>query len=340
MSRNQRGFATIIVSIVVSVIITLITLGYASAMNRQQRQALNQVLNAQAYYASESGVNDVLARIVVEPVMASQLTCGDSKLIPDNEGRDTGASVQCTNINTAPPFLYYQSVPTDSSRARYLQIRGKSGITKLRISWNPSNNANVTSLPNPDTIRPPYYNISSWPSNVGVLRMVMIPFVPGNNRQNMIEATSHYHLFPTNTTSASSISQDNARSTSAGGPAILNASCTTSSISTVNSPLPCNVVITNIPTSGEFVIAITSLYRANNVAVETFSASDTLAPIENVQILVDVTARGTDVLRRLNVRIPYRETVSPRPFPAIEASDGICKLFTYSSAGSTDSCNI
>jgi hypothetical protein len=36
-------------------------------------------------------------------------------------------------------------------------------------------------------------------------------------------------------------------------------------------------------------------------------------------------------LRRLNVRVPTRASVSPRPFPAIEASQDICKLAQYDS---------
>lgn len=336
MPKNEKGFATIVVSIVVAVIITLITLGYAGAMNRQQRQALNQVLNAQAYYASESGVNDVLADIVNNPTIGAQSNCGATRQIPDNNGSDVGASIRCTNIDPDPPFLYYQSIPTDSNSAQYIRFSGRTGVDRLRISWNPANNSNPTALP-ASPVSTPFYASSTggttpnWPSNVGALRMIMVPFQTNNNRQQIIDATSHYYLFPTNTATASSINQADATTVSANGPALINASCSSSAVTVTNAPLPCNAVIAGIPQSGEIVLVISSLYRANNVAIEAFAGATTPRPIENVQVLVDVTARGTDVLRRLNVRVPTRASVSPRPFPAIEASQDICKLAQYDS---------
>ena len=62
--RDQRGIASLIITMVSMVIVTLIVLGFATLSRREQRQSLDRQLSTQAFYAAESGVEDARAVIL------------------------------------------------------------------------------------------------------------------------------------------------------------------------------------------------------------------------------------------------------------------------------------
>ena len=57
---DESGMASIIVTLIMSVVITLIVLGFAQVSTREQSNALQNQLSTTAYYAAESGINDVV----------------------------------------------------------------------------------------------------------------------------------------------------------------------------------------------------------------------------------------------------------------------------------------
>ena len=58
---DQRGFAAIVVALVLILVLSLLTIGFAELMRHEQRSALDKQLSSQAYYAAESGVNDAVS---------------------------------------------------------------------------------------------------------------------------------------------------------------------------------------------------------------------------------------------------------------------------------------
>ncbi len=63
LKQNESGLAAIAVTMIIMGIVTLIVVGFATLMRREQRQALDQQLSTQAFYAAESGVNATRAYI-------------------------------------------------------------------------------------------------------------------------------------------------------------------------------------------------------------------------------------------------------------------------------------
>src|ERR1039458_10050844 len=60
---DQSGFASIVIASVIILVLSLITVGFAQLMQREQRSALDRQLSSQAYYAAESGINDAVSAI-------------------------------------------------------------------------------------------------------------------------------------------------------------------------------------------------------------------------------------------------------------------------------------
>jgi hypothetical protein len=74
--RREGGFVSIIVCMIIMTILSLITIGFAQIMAREQRQALDRQLSSQAFYAAESGVNDalMLTLVAIMHLLAAPLT--------------------------------------------------------------------------------------------------------------------------------------------------------------------------------------------------------------------------------------------------------------------------
>ncbi len=111
VAGNEEGFAAIVIAMVLIVILSLLTVGFAQLMRHEERSALDKQLSSQAYYAAESGINDAAAVISNNPLV-SKTTCGPTtgvgSLFPNNVvGVNTGSSYPCLLIDPTPLTLDY-----------------------------------------------------------------------------------------------------------------------------------------------------------------------------------------------------------------------------------------
>src|SRR5690349_5561347 len=71
-ASRQSGMASIVITMVTMVVISLIVIGFATISRREQRQSLDQLLSSQAFYAAESGIEDATA--IIKSTLASGST--------------------------------------------------------------------------------------------------------------------------------------------------------------------------------------------------------------------------------------------------------------------------
>ena len=55
---NEEGFASIVIALILIIVLSLLTIGFAQLARREQQTALSKQLANQAQYAAESGIND------------------------------------------------------------------------------------------------------------------------------------------------------------------------------------------------------------------------------------------------------------------------------------------
>ena len=60
---NEEGIVSIVVTLIIMIVLTLIVTGFAQLARREQREALDRQLSAQASYAAESGINALKAAL-------------------------------------------------------------------------------------------------------------------------------------------------------------------------------------------------------------------------------------------------------------------------------------
>lgn len=75
LHSNQAGLVSFMVVTIIMIVLTLIVLAFARLVQREQVQTLDRQLNAQAFYAAESGINDAVRELSANPTLSTGPSC-------------------------------------------------------------------------------------------------------------------------------------------------------------------------------------------------------------------------------------------------------------------------
>lgn len=331
---NQQGFAAIVIAIVLVLVLSLLTIGFAELMRQETRSALDKHLSQQAYYAAETGVNDAAKAINdgfadtkpnCSPLAAGNTAPGAQYLKKkDVANADEGVSYTCLLIDPAPKTLEYGS--TSDMASRIIQISGANPadssqpelIDHLIISWE--DDQRKTNFAPAAGSAYSFPNLANWSSDTGMLRISLTPLMSGGiSRKSFADNTYQAFLYP-NGASAGTQAYSYADGTGDSGGVILNGNCNTS-----KAPRYCNVRI-NFGTASQanFLMALRWVYSSPHVTIAAYDSAGTQLRIKNAQVLVDSTGKAQDVLRRVQARIPVRNNYNHTDY-GLEIINGICK---------------
>jgi hypothetical protein len=374
---NESGFASIVIAMVLILVLSLMTVGFAQLMRNEQNSALNKQLSSQAYYAAETGVNDA-AKAVNAGFSVAKTTCGyttaqiqalsgtnqtaaEEYLASDTIGASTNASYPCLLINPTPLQLMFSDIDTNDSKV--VELSGLNPATNnlqlinsLNISWQPDSTNSSSGQPlfvpgNGNNFYPSSasgYSGTTWPAT-GVLRISLTPLGSGHiNRTDLITSTYVAFLYPNATSSNASTPTtlptylDNITYTNGNAATVTindqsNGPILDGDCSTGNTPMYCNVQITGL-NQANYLLVMNSIYSPNSVTVTAEGPSNTPLDIGNAQTLIDSTGEAQGVLRRIQVRLSDRPNYDiPN---GTEATEGICKqLAVAPNIATTDPCN-
>jgi Tfp pilus assembly protein PilX len=335
VQTDQSGFASIVIAIVLVLVLSLVTVGFAQLMQSEQRQALDKQLSSQAYYAAESGVNDA-AKAINAGYTKAKTSCDNSPTSVDYSltgsdylkstavGDETSASYSCLLINPMPPSLEYGSIDNTS---RAVEIEGHSSdgtpvaVQTIMISWQEPN-GNKTFPTNCNTWYPASGGSQNW-TYTGVMRVQLIP-LNYLTRAGLTSSSTTAFLCP-NSGSGVPGSVDYTTATAASSGVVINGNC-----SETAKPRYCNAKITNLGGLNQttFFLDLKGIYSPSAVTVTAYGGDGTVGSanqlnIAGAQTLVDVTGKAEDVLRRIQVRIP---TYSGYAIPdGTSGTQSICK---------------
>ena len=352
---EESGFASLVIAMVLVLVLSLTTVGFAQLMRKEQRSALDKQLSNQAYYAAETGVNDA-AKAINNGYTIAKTKCGpysnnnpDSALnlgsitdpasktaatdyLTDNTvSPTTNSAYTCLTIDPTPETLEYRL--NDTSKPRSVQLTGVDNanptevkqIGSLVISWEDIGGANTSYVPNTS------YNFTptdEW-TYVGPLRLGLTPLTSnGLGREKLTKETYTAFLFP-NKASSPNVLPDSLYGSAIGkaGGAILNGNC-----NSANTPRDCSVRITDL-NQASFLLRLIPIYRSSDVTIRAYGTDNTQLRIKNAQTLVDSTGRAEDVLRRIQVRIPTQNNYDIPD--GTEATQALCKQLQLIPGGAT-----
>lgn len=366
---NQAGFASIVIAIVLVLVLSLATVGFAQLMQREQRNALDRQLSSQAYYAAETGIND--AKLAINNGFTSiKTSCGaysetstDPNLKPSNIAdsdskkaaekylvnnnikssiADTAASYPCLLINPQPEQLEYKLTVNEP---RATQMTGISSdpaspwINSIIFNWEDPSGGDEFAPAAWVSGGHRFENVANWGSRTGVVKITLTPLTTGGiNREKLTNETYTAFLYPNQASGPSSpTTYSYGSGVGRDGGVILNGNCHKDNKPS-RSKRSCAVRIGNLSASS-YLVTMSSAYQDVNLTVEARDGGNNVMKIKDAQTVIDSTGRAQDVLRRIRVHIPTHNDYSP---PAgTEASHSICKQLQLTpDSGTSDSPDV
>lgn len=357
---NQSGLVSFTVVMIIMLLATLIVSSFALVVRREQQRALDRQLSSQAFYAAEVGVGDAITALTQNPDTTSRQPLTDdvtdcsgpqsfitkTSALGANFNQDLGDNMEysCVLIDRDPVKWQIKDALPETGPF-VVPINTSSTVSYLDISWkakddktNFSTSANYD-LPNKDA-----------PGlDTPLLRVTLMPGINGSLTAPQLEQGAHtMFLYPQGN------SVPNNRSTVAyrGGagftqtdPAqgqFVSGQCNVNSVPAFENY--CNVRISNLALQ-KYYLVIQPLYGAAAIDVTARDVGDTPLPLLNAQAVIDVTGKSSDVLRRIQVRVPIAEGLRTMNFSsllppgALVTNEKICKLLERTNTQVVDNCD-
>lgn len=337
---------SIVVSMILILVLSLIVLSFARLTQREQRQILDRQLNAEAYYAAESGVNDG-TRALLEGGPERNEETDDCDPPTGYDGKVdvgvTGTNIMysCLLIDPTPTSLEYNNIGRGEAKIFPVDLRdGPSNTDRVRIFWQAPGSTLIRSGC-PGAAANSFSSTWSNSCSSGPLRIDIVPVRKAGAflRSDLINGVATIFAIPANSSTAGSIDINQARGFGNQG-AIRAAGC---SATTPTHPKHCEIEITNLNLRGNnggdrYYIRLVPLYYSAEVTVCAPACGSPAQELKDAQAQVDSTGRASDVLRRIQVRVNTSDVRGQFPLAAIEANAGICKRISIAPPNAFDEC--
>jgi hypothetical protein len=329
--NNQSGIASIIITLVFMVVISLVVLGFAQIANREQRLSLDRQLSSQAFFAAETGINDA---VKILPTWIGANPGGKKTCLPSGGTPFSGLNVinsatdteySCLLINPLPAALQFSldsASPTGQATVETLSPVDTTGttdkLTSITFTWsNPSDTSGFSACPN-STL--PH----SWPAtqcSAGIVRVDMVPDAAVTGRASLIANALSFILDP----------HPPAAEPAAGWNLVAKSQIVAATCN--NATNQCSATINGLggaigaSTDYVFHARIEALERQATVKVTGTDIHGNPVQWLDSQILIDSTGKSQNVLRRIAVWVPFTGQQSEAN-AAIESSQDLCKKFS------------
>lgn len=330
LHANQVGLVSIVVTMILILVISVITLGFAKVVRREQRIQLDRQLSSRAFYAAESGINlaaDKIKNGYTEPKLYCGPDISGPVQITDAEyqidGNDT--RLTCLTINPSPELLKYNGINTTS---RVIPMdAGASTIDGLTIHWQsttmpviPAGCTGMSGFPK-GTSNPG----ETWGCGYPLIRVDLVPTGGNFSRTDLQNNLFTAFLYPLDGSGTDTMSFTDGGSGNKGF--LAGARC---------GAIWCEMKITGLPPSNGYTARVMSLYGSANLEICATSAG-LCTPLKGAQTIIDSTAKAVDVLRRVQVRVPSANEAVVPDFTIFNTGD-LCKLYVVG-AGIQDLCD-
>jgi Tfp pilus assembly protein PilX len=334
LHQNEQGIVAIVVTMIIMIVLTLLVTGFAQLARREQRSSLDRQLSTQAFYAAESGINDA-QRAIKDPAFTNPLPYDGQK---DDCGTISGvASLSSNNLglNISYPCLLINKklknsivdLSTDKSDIQDLKSYSRSpevptALNTIKVSWK---HTDITIK----SIRPsgPLPNSSGWGSNVGMIRIDVVPYTGTFSAASLQSAMFTVFLRP-----------------SSGGGTTIAYLDPAAQGDVVDVPCDgttgvCKVDIVGLSGTNH-IVRMKAIYQPSTVVLCANLCDGETIFIGN-QVEVDSTGKAGDILKRLKVRIPKEPDSGATDIPefTLDSSADICKKIEVTPTSFVPGCN-
>jgi Tfp pilus assembly protein PilX len=318
--NNQQGMVAIIVTMIIMMILSLIVLGFAQLTRREQRQSFDRQLGTQAFYAAETGINDVrnvLSNTPVAEAPSHTTDCtafiNDAGLVARSQLRGADVTYSCLLVDQSPTVLEYDNINQNSSVVVPIREKNNAVIDRITIGWEDAEGGL-------DTSGCPAFRVfpSLWTDcDTGILKVEFVPFNGAASRSALTDSRFIGFMQPNYSGGTNSVSYASGSGSNNQGN-IFSINCTNGA-----GGKDCSVQLTGLNITRGY-LRLQALYRPASVSI---CSPDCSAGVElaDAQAQVDVTGKAIDVLRRVQVRIPTGIGAGDYPEFALQTLNTLCK---------------
>ncbi len=150
IQQNEKGFASIVIALVLIIVLALLTVGFAQLARREQQNSLDKQLASQANYAAESGYNNAYQDIKsgqindsnassTECMTSTAATSGNKKLsttaLTANQTINSGSGVSYTCLLVTLNTSNIQLSGVQQGVGKHATFGTDSPLSTITISW-------------------------------------------------------------------------------------------------------------------------------------------------------------------------------------------------------------
>ena len=363
-NSEESGYAAFAVTLLIMIIMSLITLGFANNARSEQATALNNQLSEAAYYAAESGINTAYSLITATLQQTGPSSGSFTNIIPqtkhctkDNSGNNSyiqtpsnklssNTIYSCLLVNPSPLDLEYmpilqgtgETIPVQSTPPSMPATRPPK-IDHVTINWEDANPVNINftqcpsvgQFPPASSVSPPATNFSPYCA-APVLQVDIVPIssLAFKDPTTLLNYTRTIYLEPCDHTSCSGTIDHIVNGK------VYGASCSKTvpsgyqfrCVANITMQLSSSSTLTGSwSSSGRYYFHIVPFYRNANLRLNAYS-SGTPVDLYGAQAVIDATGNADGVLKRLEERICINTVCDNQaPYNAIQSDANICKYF-------------
>jgi len=314
------------VTMILMIVLSLIVLGFAQISRRNQRETLDRQLSTQAFYAAESGINDAVNAIKTAGSAQAKTSCapatsGIYQSLNTTLDSSHNVSYSCLLVNPTPPNLQYDNVDDTGTIVPIITADG-SNISNIDIVWQ-SSAANPLTGCSSSLALGTFKPSGGWACGYGILRFDLVQ-ASGSQTANLYQQNT-MTTFAVPLTNGTNQINFGANSNASVGVKCTNNNCTLR-VAGLNSNL--------------YYMRVSTLYsKASVLTITPHNAAGSTVQLTNAQAIIDATGKAQDVLRRIQVRMPYNGSSSSDQLPinALSSTDSICKRFSVMQNWSSNS---
>jgi len=349
MTRDQAGAASIIIVLFMSIILTVVTIGFLRIALNEQRISTDDDLSTRAFYAAESGIED--ARRAIRENLVGTLT--DAELNADNcdvpsvvryssilsDSGEFDAEYSCMLIDFTPNSL--RSELSSANQSRQYEIKpinpssGSAQIGEVILSWHVDAPAGtdgdgVVSIGGgPVDLRAgsdlsiPQTTNWDFPA---MMRVEFINYPTANFGRSDINSSTSFVSPAVGGTGSSGNVFPGGNPNSAVNGRVLTADC----VDTNNNDFACSMRfdMSGLPANRNLEVRISNLYSATTFEMTMESPAGDPLLFDEAQAIVDVTGRAGGVFRRVEAVLDLSDPDLLPDF-AVQSAEDICKDFSF-----------
>jgi len=294
--NKQSGMTAIMLAMFLAIVISLLAVGFATLVRKDQTETLDKTLSYQAQYAAESGINKIISYIDSTPNPIVREGCGDNQVAegaPETSFNIGQAQITCAVWD----FNLKETVATPSKDKSF--TGGFTNVNSINVKWQSSGGVYDSASP-------------SLPGSLEDNKPVISMSIAQKDNFNTIK---HYYIVPTAEVNSYTVYSPGYSFETV--PAIANATCDTASKN-------CSIKVDGFNISTEYLVNLSFLNYSDDSGSITI---DSTGEYKNTtQYKIDVNAKAQDITKR--VIVYYSKENSGGPSSVLNvSSSGMCKNY-------------